>query len=55
MFYGPLGFAAWLCQECSMVNFLRPRVAEKTLTRGSHILTMQKYHISVAVYEYFTW
>ena len=37
-----------------MLNFLRPHVGNFTATRGSHILTMQRYNILIAVYEYFS-
>ena len=37
-----------------MVNFLRPHVGNFTATRGSHILTMQRYYILIAVYECFS-
>ena len=37
--------------QCSI---LRPRAGEKTLTRGSHILTMQRYYIMIAVNECFS-
>ena len=37
-----------------MVNFLRPHVGNFTATRGSCILTMQRYYILIAVYEYFS-
>ena len=36
-----------------MVNFLRPHVGNFTATRGSCILTMQRYNILIAVYECF--
>ena len=36
-----------------MVNFLRPHVGNFTATRGSCILTMQRYYILIAVYECF--
>ena len=36
-----------------MVIFLRPHVGNFTATRGSCILTMQRYHILIAVYECF--
>ena len=47
--------AAWLGQEWLNNNFngqfLLPHVGNFTATRGSCILTMLRYYISVAVYE----
>ena len=36
------------------ISFLRPRVAGKTPSCGSHILTMQRYYIMIAVNECFS-
>ena len=60
MFNVSLGFAAWLCQECSLrrisIENPPPPWARKFFLVGAQIsslkLTLQRYDIRIAVHEY---
>ena len=60
MFNGSLGFAAWLRQECLMFHVSERNGFSLAASRRFAVsdtaccsfLTLQRYYISIAVYEY---